>query len=85
MALRAPPTELAACHEPGIDPELFFPVGESGPAIAQIAAAKAVCAHCEVSALCLDWALIAGEASGIWGGTTPEERRVLRARVEKAS
>ena len=71
-------TEQAACREPGIDPELFFPVGESGPAIRQVAAAKAICARCPVAADCRAWALRTGEPAGIWGGTTPEERRLLR-------
>ncbi len=35
------------------DPELFFPIGNSGPAIAQIEQAKRVCSHCEVSDVCL--------------------------------
>jgi WhiB family redox-sensing transcriptional regulator len=71
-------TDRAACREPGIDPELFFPVSESGPAVWQVAAAKAVCARCPVTADCLSWAMRAGEADGIWGGTTPGERRTLR-------
>jgi WhiB family redox-sensing transcriptional regulator len=70
--------QYAACRQPGTDPELFFPVSESGPAARQIAAAKAVCARCPAAAECRDWALRAGEPVGIWGGTTPEERRALR-------
>jgi WhiB family redox-sensing transcriptional regulator len=34
----------AACR--GVDPELFFPVGESGPALRQTRRAKAVCRRC---------------------------------------
>ena len=30
------------------DPELFFPVGTSGPALLQIAEAKTVCRRCPV-------------------------------------
>ena len=71
-------TERAACHEPGVDPELFFPVSESGLAAGEAAAAKAICARCPVAAECLAWALRAGEPAGIWGGTTPEERRLSR-------
>lgn len=71
-------TDQAACREPGIDPELFFPVSESGPAMHQIALAKAICAHCPVSAPCRSWALRAGEPAGIWGGTTSDERQLLR-------
>lgn len=37
-----------------VDPELFFPVGESGCAVeAQVAAAKTVCARCPVRSECL--------------------------------
>lgn len=71
-------TDLAACRGPGVDPELFFPVSEYGPAVRQVAVAKAICARCPVASDCLVWALRAGEAAGIWGGTTPEERRELR-------
>jgi WhiB family redox-sensing transcriptional regulator len=61
-----------------MDPELFFPVGEAGPALMQAEAAKRICASCPVRANCLASALRAGESAGIWGGTTPEERRILR-------
>ena len=70
--------KYAACRRPGVDPELFFPVSESGPAARQVAAAKAICARCPVAADCRAWALRAGEPAGIWGGTTPTERQLLR-------
>ena len=41
----------AACRDE--DPELFFPVGTSGPALLQIAEAKAVCHRCTVASQCL--------------------------------
>ena len=44
--------ERARCI--GEDPELFFPVGTTGPAIAQTARAIEVCAGCPVRAECLD-------------------------------
>jgi WhiB family transcriptional regulator, redox-sensing transcriptional regulator len=75
--------EDAACREPGVDPELFFPVSESGAAVRQVAAARAVCARCPVQRQCRDWALQAGEPAGIWGGTTPEERRLVRGRMHR--
>lgn len=71
-------TSLAACREPGVDPEWFFPVGETGPARRDVMAAKAVCARCPVARDCLAWALRTGEPAGIWGGTTPDERRTMR-------
>lgn len=66
----------AACL--GEDPELFFPVGTSGPALLQIAGAKAVCARCPVAAECLAWALRSGQEAGVWGGLSEGERRALK-------
>lgn len=71
-------TDWAACRRSGVDPEIFFPVSEAGPALNQVAEAKAICARCPVTSECLAWALRAGEPVGVWGGTTPEERRYLR-------
>jgi WhiB family redox-sensing transcriptional regulator len=68
----------AACRD--TDPDLFFPVGTTGPAIDQIAEAKAVCGECEVREPCLEFALSTNQDSGIWGGTSEEERRKLRRR-----
>lgn len=68
----------AACVEE--DPELFFPVGTSGPALLQVAEAKFVCSGCGVRATCLEWALAEGQDHGIWGGLDEEERRALRRR-----
>ncbi len=69
----------AACrHE---DPDLFFPIGTTGPAQVQSEQAKAVCARCPVREQCLEWALGADQIIGIWGGTTELERRALRRRA----
>jgi len=68
-----------ACRQ--ADPELFFPIATvQGPAARQVEAAKAVCAACAVRARCLSYALEA-MPDGIWGGTTPEERRSARRRL----
>jgi WhiB family transcriptional regulator, redox-sensing transcriptional regulator len=64
-----------ACQ--GQDPELFFPIAATGPALAKVLAAKAVCFRCAVRAACLSYALATGQ-SGIWGGTTQEERHAMR-------
>ncbi|MFI5735861.1 WhiB family transcriptional regulator [Kribbella sp. NPDC051587] len=66
----------AACREE--DPELFFPIGTTGPSLLQAEAAKRVCARCPVQPDCLDWALETGQDAGIWGGTTDTERRLLK-------
>jgi WhiB family redox-sensing transcriptional regulator len=56
------------------DPELFFPNAAEDPADA-----LEICATCEVVGACLAAALDAGECDGVWGATTPEERRPMRA------
>jgi len=66
------------------DPELFFPVGNSGPALLQIAEAKAVCGRCPVSNECLNWALETGQDAGVWGGLSEDERRALKRRNARA-
>jgi WhiB family transcriptional regulator, redox-sensing transcriptional regulator len=63
------------------DPDLFFPVSVGAAAESETTRALRICDGCPVKRQCLDFAMRTGEASGIWGGTTPEERvRVLRAR-----
>jgi WhiB family redox-sensing transcriptional regulator len=69
----------AACRS--ADPELFFPVSETGPSTAQVTEAKAVCARCEVRGECLAFALVTWQPHGVWGGTSPEERTVLRKKA----
>jgi WhiB family redox-sensing transcriptional regulator len=67
----------AACAT--ADPDLFFPMSHSGPAMRQVTRAKAVCARCDIQRECLRYALSAGSIQGVWGGTTEaERRRVLR-------
>jgi WhiB family transcriptional regulator, redox-sensing transcriptional regulator len=72
--------ELAACR--GADPELFFPVSSTGPSLAQIRRAKAVCAGCPVREACLAYALDTRQEFGIWGGLDEQERRRLRREIQ---
>jgi WhiB family redox-sensing transcriptional regulator len=73
--------DRAACK--GMDPILFF-----GPEHAETVkekreredAAKAICNACPVRSECLDYALDAKEAYGIWGGMTELERKALLRR-----
>lgn len=62
------------------DPELFHPVGSTGPAILQVEEAKAVCRRCSVTESCLQWAIESGTDSGVWGGMSEDERRALKRR-----
>src|SRR5258708_6522462 len=70
---------VAACRE--VDPELFFPIGNTGPALLQIEEAKQVCHRCTVIEDCLRWAIDSGQDAGIWGGLSEEERRALKRRT----
>jgi WhiB family redox-sensing transcriptional regulator len=68
----------AACRDEV--PELFFPIGNTGPALLQIEEARAVCRRCEVVDSCLAWALESGQDAGVWGGMSEDERRALKRR-----
>lgn len=69
----------AICRD--TDPDLFFPVGTTGYALVQIDKAKQVCGECPVKVDCLQYALDTNQDSGIWGGTSEEERRAIRRRL----
>ncbi|MCQ4207672.1 MULTISPECIES: WhiB family transcriptional regulator [Streptomyces] len=75
--------DSATCR--GMDPDLFFPIGNSSTfaTLVQIDEAKAVCGRCPVSQQCLTWALNAGSVEGVWGGTTEAERRSMRRRMAR--
>ncbi len=70
--------DLAACTE--FDSDLFFPAGDTGPALRQIEQARQICDTCAVKADCLIYAIEANQVNGVWGGTTEQERRLLRRR-----
>ena len=75
-------TEDALCAQ--ADPDAWFP--DQGRT-AKLA--RRICAACPVRAECLDFALSGadtwgGITTGIWGGTTPRQRAILR-RTRKAA
>jgi WhiB family transcriptional regulator, redox-sensing transcriptional regulator len=74
-------TEDAECRF--VNAEVFFPPPENH---LLVKAAKKVCRHCPVRRQCLDEALSVAPTAdhGIWGGTTPGERRGLRSRGRAA-
>ena len=74
--------QRAACRLMPAD--LFFPVGTSGVAIEEVAAAKRVCAGCEVSGPCLEFALATRQEFGVWGGLDEDERRQLLRSARRA-
>ncbi len=70
----------AACT--GIDSDIFYPSSEDE---ADADEAKAICAVCPVSTVCLEHALSVREKEGVWGGATEKERRrMLRQRRQSA-
>ncbi|MQA64165.1 MAG: WhiB family transcriptional regulator [Actinophytocola sp.] len=64
------------------DPELFFP--EKGE-IDKVRHARQLCEACEVRDACREYAIERGEPFGIWGGTTADERRKIRAARRRAA
>jgi WhiB family redox-sensing transcriptional regulator len=70
--------DSAACRY--ADTELFFPIGKTGPALAEIQQAKRVCAGCPVRQACLTFALSTNQLYGIWGGYDEDERRPMHQR-----
>ena len=70
--------QLSACRDS--EPNLFFPIGATGPAVDQIVAAKAICDECSVREECLNYALETNQEAGVWGGYAEDERRRLRKR-----
>jgi WhiB family redox-sensing transcriptional regulator len=63
---------------------LFFPVGNTGPALLQIEQARAVCGGCAVLEQCRDWSLETGQEFGVWGGLSEVERRAWQRRTARA-
>ena len=86
MTARATWRDDAACRH--ADPDLFFPIGATGPALRQISEAKRICRACPARTPCLAWALETGspmacgepprQTSGAPSGPCPEERQPAR-------
>lgn len=64
------------CKE--VDPEIFFP--EDYDDRKAVIEAKGICNSCPLTTSCLKYALTDKSLDGIWGGTTPNERRNIRRR-----
>lgn len=64
-----------ACRAKDVDPEWFYPHGASTGALGK---AIAVCNRCPARLDCLTWAIDTGQAFGVWGATTDEERRRIK-------
>ncbi|MFF5638248.1 WhiB family transcriptional regulator [Streptomyces sp. NPDC012825] len=80
---KAVPADTRPACENTDDPDLFFPNGNTGPALLQIAEAKRLCALCPQLIQCGNDALKRGEEYGVWGGLSEDERRALRRRTAR--
>jgi WhiB family redox-sensing transcriptional regulator len=68
-------SDRAACLT--AEPETFFPVGSTGAALDDVAAAKVICRSCAVLDQCRDYALASRQPFGVWGGLDEEQRRAI--------
>lgn len=64
--------EASACRTAVGAAELYF-----SEDVADIIAAKGICAECAVIAPCLEGALIRGEPCGVWGGQLFENGQIV--------
>lgn len=65
-------------------PEMFFPVGQDMDMLnVEISIAKSICNRCPVKNECANYAIMAEEPYGVWGGLTPTERNTLRRRANR--
>lgn len=67
--------DKAACRT--ADLYIFFP--DPGDVVG-VERARQVCDGCPVASECLSYAVSTNQTEGVWGGTTPGERRRLRQR-----
>lgn len=72
-SVNTPYFESAKCNDHP-DPDWFFNI-EANHGVDQ----KVFCSDCPMIQKCLDYALHVSVA-GVWGGTTPDERKYLRKR-----
>lgn len=70
--------DRSACA--GADPDLFFPLTP-----ADQTAAKAICHRCPVATACLTFAYNHPGTTGVWGGTTENDRANYRRQVRRAA
>ena len=88
VALRETLDRLVEQHSPNLmcqqAPDLYFVDDadeKSGNYAKQLNAVKKGCNACPIQRQCAGYAIAAGEEWGIWGGTSPNERRAIRKRL----
>lgn len=69
--------QQGACR--GVSPNVFFPEkGKGNDYDTKVKEAKAYCQDCKVRTQCLNFAITTGQEDGVWGGTSPEERKKIK-------
>lgn len=76
-----PPAVLRTPACEGMDMDIFFPPAYSRGGYSK---AKAVCSRCPVMAACLRMALATNCEYGMFGGTTPADRKAIRDGIASA-
>jgi hypothetical protein len=69
----------APCQS-GVNPEIFFPDPTDRETILE---AKSYCLECKVTSDCLTFGMKTN-SFGIWGGTTDEERRAIKRKMQRS-
>lgn len=84
---RIPPPPLmpdAACRQPGVDPNWWFPPRKGPESKTFLQAARAVCAACPHQQPCADYAIAAGARLwGVWGGLSVKQRVLIRRQIRQ--
>lgn len=71
--------DQAACHQPNVDPELWWkPNPQHADPWVQ---ARNICLTCPIQPACLTEALARPEPDGMWGATSPDERRNVHTHI----
>jgi WhiB family redox-sensing transcriptional regulator len=73
--------DVAECTKESVDPELFFPSGNTDKTVEMIDIAKGICNKCFAKQNCIDWSIEHKIDAGIWGGLSEEERRTIRRKI----
>jgi WhiB family redox-sensing transcriptional regulator len=69
---------IVPCHSA---PDIYF-VDEEVPGFLVLTKyAKSLCEECPVRNLCADYAITNVENFGVWGGTSPADRKAIRRRI----
>lgn len=71
-------TDNANCNDPWIDPDTFF-------RITAIEEAKEICQGCPIINQCAAYALKNPEITGVWGGLSEADRKILRKNTRTQS